>query len=163
MFIFFKILFIHERCRERVRDIGRLPVGSLIQDSIPGPQDHDLSQRQILNCWTTQVPPEMFILKARNFWGTNTWNYLMYSLSYITAMWVSYVHQDRHGGTSIRMSFTNLSNRRTLVWVSICFFLLYLYSTCWFLLFFLLSGNFLLACFTFVDSPFSSWAVPVIF
>ena len=35
-------LFIHERHRERGRDIGRgrsrLPVGSLMQDSIPGPR-----------------------------------------------------------------------------------------------------------------------------
>ena len=53
--IFFKkrfYLFICERHRERSRDIGRgrsrLPVGSLMQDSIPGPLDHYLSQRQIL-------------------------------------------------------------------------------------------------------------------
>ena len=26
-----------------------------MQDSIPGPWDHDLSQRQTLNHWTTQV------------------------------------------------------------------------------------------------------------
>ena len=36
---------------ERGRDIGRerhrLPMGSLMQDAIPGPGDHDLSQRQI--------------------------------------------------------------------------------------------------------------------
>ena len=44
------------------RDIGRggrrLPVGSLMQDSIPEPQDHNLSQRQVLNYWgcpTTQA------------------------------------------------------------------------------------------------------------
>ena len=42
-----------ERERERGRDTGRqrsrLPVGSLMWDSIPGPQDHDLSHRQKLN------------------------------------------------------------------------------------------------------------------
>ena len=54
-FIFFlKILFIfHERHTERGRDTGRgrsrLPEGSPIWDSIPGHQDHDLSQRQTLN------------------------------------------------------------------------------------------------------------------
>ena len=46
-------LFIHERHTERGRDTGRgrsrLPVGSPMWDSIPGPQDHDLSQRQMLN------------------------------------------------------------------------------------------------------------------
>ena len=42
--------FIHERHRERVRDIGRsrLPAGSPTWDSIPGPRDHDLNQRQTL-------------------------------------------------------------------------------------------------------------------
>ena len=43
---FFKrsYLFIHERCRERDRDIGRgLLTGSLMQDLIPEPWDHDLS------------------------------------------------------------------------------------------------------------------------
>ena len=48
------------RQRGRGRDTGRgrsrLPWGSLMRDSIPGPQDHDLSQRQMLNCWATQVP-----------------------------------------------------------------------------------------------------------
>ena len=46
-------LFIHERRTERGRDIvrgrTRLALGSLTQDSVPGPQDHDLSQRQMLN------------------------------------------------------------------------------------------------------------------
>ena len=62
-FLFFFLrfyLFIHERHPERGRDIGRgrsrLPTGSPMRDSIPGPQDHDLSQRQMLNHWATQVP-----------------------------------------------------------------------------------------------------------
>ena len=41
------------RDRERDRDTGRgrsrLPAGRLMWDSIPGPQDHDLSQRQTFN------------------------------------------------------------------------------------------------------------------
>ena len=56
--IFFKYLFIHERCIERGRDIGRgrsrLPAGSPVQNSIPGPRDHDLSHRQMLNDLATQ-------------------------------------------------------------------------------------------------------------
>ena len=47
-----EILFIHERHRERVRDMGRrsrLPMGSWMQDSIPGPRNHDLGERQMLN------------------------------------------------------------------------------------------------------------------
>ena len=38
-----------ERGRDIVRGRSRLPMGSLMQDSIPGPWDHDLSQKQILN------------------------------------------------------------------------------------------------------------------
>ena len=54
MFLFFKIYFyLFMRGTERDRDIGRrrsrLPVGSLMQDSIPGLWDHNLSQRQTLN------------------------------------------------------------------------------------------------------------------
>ena len=60
-FVFLRFyLFIHERHRERERerergrDIGRgrsrLPVGSLMQDSIPGPQDHTLSHPGIPIC-----------------------------------------------------------------------------------------------------------------
>ena len=41
------------RDMERGRDIGRersrLPVGSLMWDSIPEPWDHNLSQRHMLN------------------------------------------------------------------------------------------------------------------
>ena len=45
------------RDAERSRGIGRgrrLPAGSLMWDLIPGPRDHDLSQR--LNLRVTQVP-----------------------------------------------------------------------------------------------------------
>ena len=52
-------LFIHERRTERGRETGRgrsrLPLGSPMQDSIPGPWDHDLSRRQKLNHRATQV------------------------------------------------------------------------------------------------------------
>ena len=54
-FLFFFLtfyLFIHDRHRERVRDTGRersrLPVGSPMGDSVPGPWDHALSLRQML-------------------------------------------------------------------------------------------------------------------
>ena len=50
-------LFIHERQRERGKETGRdrsrgrsrLHAGSPMWDLIPGPQDHALSQRQMLN------------------------------------------------------------------------------------------------------------------
>ena len=52
-FFLFKISFMHKRHTERGRDIdrgrSRLPMGSPMQDLIPGPRDHHLSQRQILN------------------------------------------------------------------------------------------------------------------
>ena len=51
--IFIRILFIHERHRERGRDIGRernrLHAGSPMWDSIPGLQNYALGQRQMLN------------------------------------------------------------------------------------------------------------------
>ena len=42
------------RDTERGRDIGR--ERSRLPDSIPGPRDHNLSQRQILNHWAMQLP-----------------------------------------------------------------------------------------------------------
>ena len=66
LFFFLKILFIHERHTERGRDTGRgkirLPVWSQMWDSIPGPQDCDLSLRQMINDWATLVPPRISIL-----------------------------------------------------------------------------------------------------
>ena len=69
LFLFFNYfkdfiyLLIHERHTERGRDVGRgrrrLPARSLMQDLIPGPQNHDLSQRQMLNHWATLVPSHM--------------------------------------------------------------------------------------------------------
>ena len=48
-----------ERERERGRDTGRgrsrLHAGSLMQDSIPGPWGHALSQRQTLNHGATRA------------------------------------------------------------------------------------------------------------
>ena len=48
-----------ERERERQRHKQRekqLHAGNLTWDSILGPQDHTLSQKQMLNRWATQVP-----------------------------------------------------------------------------------------------------------
>ena len=64
LFCFFKILFTYSwahthRGRDIGRGRGRLPVGNPIQDSIPGTWDHDLSRRQTLNHWATQVPPNL--------------------------------------------------------------------------------------------------------
>ena len=60
-------LFIHERQKQRDRDRerSRLPVGSLMQDSILVSQDHSLSRRQTLNHWATQAPQLMGILNSR--------------------------------------------------------------------------------------------------
>ena len=41
---------------ETGRGRSRLPVGSPMWDSIPGPQDQDLSQTQTLNHWATWMP-----------------------------------------------------------------------------------------------------------
>ena len=39
-------------------------MGSLMQDSIPEPWDHDLSQTQMLNHWATHMPCFYIILNA---------------------------------------------------------------------------------------------------
>ena len=69
---FFKrfYLFIHGRHTERGRDIigrgrSRLPVWNMMQDLIPGPQDHNLRQRQMLNYWANQVPQHVPFLQLR--------------------------------------------------------------------------------------------------
>ena len=53
-----------ERGREVGRGRSRVPTGSPMYNLILGPQDHNLSQRQMLNHWATKVPPEVF--KKRN-------------------------------------------------------------------------------------------------
>ena len=45
-----------ERGRDTGRGRSRLHAGSLMQDPVPGPQDHDLSPRQTLNHGATQMP-----------------------------------------------------------------------------------------------------------
>ena len=59
-FFFFRFyLFIHERDTERGRDTGRgksrLCARSPMRDLIPGPQDHALSWKQMLNHWAIQA------------------------------------------------------------------------------------------------------------
>ena len=59
-------LFTHERHTKRGRDTGRgrsrLHARSPTWDSILGPLDHALSQRQALNCCATQGSPHSHIL-----------------------------------------------------------------------------------------------------
>ena len=50
-----------ERQRHRQRE-KKAPLRSLMQDSIPGPWDHDLSQRQPLSQSVTQVPLQQCFL-----------------------------------------------------------------------------------------------------
>ena len=52
----FKRFYLFMRGRDIGRGGSRLPAGTLTQDSISGPQDYNLSQRQMLNHRATQVP-----------------------------------------------------------------------------------------------------------
>ena len=67
------------RNTERGRDIGRgrrrskLPAGNLMQDSIPGPQNHDLNQRQMFNHWATWVPQKSCLKSGSKRIDTTTW------------------------------------------------------------------------------------------
>ena len=76
-----KILFIHERQRERGRQRhrgrSRLHAGSPMRDSILGSQDHTLSWKQRLNHWVTQVSLIMPVLiqmslnvSIQHYWNT---------------------------------------------------------------------------------------------
>ena len=72
--LFYKILSIYsweaQRERQRHRGRSRLPVGSPMWDLIPGPWDHDLSQRQTLNHGATHVAqwcPVMFLIQMTLF------------------------------------------------------------------------------------------------
>ena len=62
---------MRDRQRERSRDIGRgksrLHAGSPMWDSIPGPGDQTLSQRQMLNHWATLV--SLTLLSLTGFWA----------------------------------------------------------------------------------------------
>ena len=82
-------LFIHERTK-RGRDIGRgrsrLPAGSLMWDLIPGPQQHDLSQRQMFNLWATQAPFELLFLFLLLKWKIRLWSVILYSFPYMHSM-----------------------------------------------------------------------------
>ena len=50
-------LFMRDREREAERQREKqAPCGKPDMELHPGPWDHDLSQRQMLNQWTTQVP-----------------------------------------------------------------------------------------------------------
>ena len=66
-------LFIHGRHTERGRRRSRLLAGSLMQNSIPGPWDHDLSQGQMLNCWATQATPPVWIFFLKMYLFIYSW------------------------------------------------------------------------------------------
>ena len=66
-FLFLKnILFIYSFMRNREREAetargrSRLPAGNPMWDLIPGPCDHNLSQKQTINHWATQVSQDNF-------------------------------------------------------------------------------------------------------
>ena len=75
------------RNREREAEMtgrgrNRLPVGSLMWDLVPGPWDHDWSQRQTLNHWATQMPLSLTYLNWMHssspaFWANSFLKYLM--------------------------------------------------------------------------------------
>ena len=63
-------IYLFMRDRERGRDIGRersrLPAVSPMQGSIPGPQDHDLGQRQTCNHWATGASHRDYFNESRH-------------------------------------------------------------------------------------------------
>ena len=74
-FFFFRFyLFIHEKHGEKGRDRckwrNRLHAGSLMWDLIPEAREYALSQRQMVNCWATQVSLTLAIFKSLDVQAT---------------------------------------------------------------------------------------------
>ena len=97
---FFKrfYLFMHERHREKGRDTGRergstLHAGSLMWDSIPGLQDHALSQRQMLNHWATKAsqfyPLENQSMLCRSILREHK---IQITISLSSTQWINSIH-----------------------------------------------------------------------
>ena len=77
-FIFIKdFIYIFMRDTETCRNVGRgrsrLPTGSLMQNLIPGSQDHAMSQRKMLNHWATQVPLSPTDCRNCRIWSLWFW------------------------------------------------------------------------------------------
>ena len=116
-FLRFYLFILRDTHTERGRDTGRgrsrLRAGSLMGDSIPGSQDHTLSQRQTLNCWTTQVPPCLAFMGETNKWWLWGRPLLILSFScYSSQIWSSYAHHLcdlGHGPLSALFSFGKLA------------------------------------------------------
>ena len=54
-------------CQRHRQKEKQAPTGSLMRDSMPGPQDHNLSPRQTLNHWATQVPLQWCLMTLSSF------------------------------------------------------------------------------------------------
>ena len=65
-------------------------MGSLMWDSIPGPQDHALSQRQMLNHGATQVPLNIWFLKEAGFLAQRR---DLAKQELLVLLWGSHLHQ----------------------------------------------------------------------
>ena len=70
---FFVLLFLrfYISIHERHRGKSRLPLGSPMWDSISGPRDHTLSQRQLLNHWDTYASLMFLFSKWRITFSKN--------------------------------------------------------------------------------------------
>ena len=90
---FLNILFIYswETWKERSKDAGRgrsrLYAGSLTWDSIPGPQDHALGQRQVLNCWAPQGSPGQWFKINNDFKNGTVDGHIGGPVSWVSYSW----------------------------------------------------------------------------
>ena len=72
----------------RGRDIGRgrsrLLAESSMWDTIPGPQNHALSQSQMFNCWATQASPLVVFFEVQKFliWWRTIYHFFVDVLFY---------------------------------------------------------------------------------
>ena len=85
--------------RDIGRDRSRIPAGSPMWDLIPGPRDHDLSQRQMFNHWATpqlnfSCFPNFKVLLFLHFgckFYCFLYDWLLSSWSFLFALWILFV------------------------------------------------------------------------
>ena len=85
-----------ERCRDTGRGRSRLHAGTPMLDLIPGPQDHALGWRQVLNRWVIQgspMKPILYLEDLKPFYPT-TEDTKWYTLSNCSFYEISKLHLD---------------------------------------------------------------------
>ena len=109
-----------KREAERGRERSRLHAGSPIWDSIPGLQDHTLSQRQADNRWATQASHKNYfeIVSRIQKIITNDSNILFFLKILFIYSWETHTQREREREAEGEAGFMQGSQCGTRSWVS---------------------------------------------